>query len=103
MNYKVIIAPSAINDLRDILRYIAQILASPETAVKMLDTIECAIYSLSDMPKIHALVSDDRLSALGYRKLNIKNYIVFFIVNDAFKTVEVDRVLYNRRDWQHIL
>ncbi|MCL1874689.1 MAG: type II toxin-antitoxin system RelE/ParE family toxin [Synergistaceae bacterium] len=99
MNYKVIIAPSALEDLRDILRYVAQELASPETAVKTLDAIECAIFSLSDMPKIHALVSDDRLFALGYRKLNIKNYIVFFIVNDAYKTVEVDRVLYARRDW----
>ena len=103
MNYKVIIAPSALDDLRNILSYIAQDLASPETAVKILNTIERAIYSLSDMPKIHALVLDDRLSALGYRKLNVKNYIVFFMVNDALKTVEIDRVLYARRDWQHIL
>jgi plasmid stabilization system protein ParE len=48
-------------------------------------------------------VSDERLAALGYRRLLVENYIAFYIVNDTLKTIEVDRVLYARRDWRHLL
>ena len=103
MKYKITLAPSALDDIRDIVCYISEILANPEAAIRMLDSIEAAIISLSDSPKIHAFVSDERLFALGYRKLLIKNYIVFYIVNEQQRSVEIDRILYARRDWRHIL
>jgi plasmid stabilization system protein ParE len=103
MTYEVLVSPSALDDMRGILRYIAENLSAPESALKILDSIETAIRSLSESPKIYAVVSDERLSALGYRKLCVENYLVFFIINDSQKTVEVDRVLYTRRDWQQIL
>ncbi|MDR1978703.1 MAG: hypothetical protein LBQ42_08215 [Synergistaceae bacterium] len=43
MPYDVVIAPSALDDMRDILRYIAVNLLSPENALKILGTIENAI------------------------------------------------------------
>ena len=102
-HYEVEVSEPAENDLRDIVRYISAQLAAPITALKMLDSIESAILTLSDMPQSHSVVADDRLSSLGYRKLIVKNYIVFFTVNEKEKVVNVERILYARRDWAYIL
>ncbi len=101
--YKIAVSEPAENDLRYIVRYIYAQFSSPTTALKMMDAIEEAIVGLWDMPKKHPLVSDDRLNALGYRKLLVKNYIVFFSIDDKSNTIDVERILYARRDWIHIL
>ncbi len=101
--YKIAVSEPAENDLRDIVRYISSQLSAPITALKMMDTIEEAIAGLSDIPKTYPLLSDDRLQTMGYHKLLVKNYIVFFPVDDNSNTVYVERILYARRDWLHIL
>jgi len=55
------------------------------------------------MPDSHPLVRDDRLASMGYRRLEVKNYTVFFTINEKEKTVDVERVLYARRDWANLL
>ncbi|HBG16880.1 MAG TPA: hypothetical protein DDW93_08890 [Firmicutes bacterium] len=42
-------------------------------------------------------------NSIGYRKLIVKNYIVFFTINEKSKVVDVERILYARRDWLRIL
>lgn len=101
--YKIAVSEPAENDLRDIIRYISAQLSAPITALKMMDIIEETIVGLSDMPKRYPFVSDDRLKAMGYRKLLVKNYIVFFSVDDKSNIVDIERILYARRDWLHIL
>ena len=101
--YKIRLAKPAENDLRDIARYISAQLNAPITALDMIQTIKKGIAKLQTTALAHPLVRDDRLAALGYRPLVIKNYIVFYIVNEKDKSVCVDRILYGRRDWQNIL
>lgn len=67
--YRVDVSKPAENDLRDIVRYIASQLSAPISATCMMELFEEAMLSLSDMPKRCPLVSDDRLSQMGYRKL----------------------------------
>ena len=101
--YKVNITEPAENDLRDIARYISFQLLAPATALNMMKTIRREISKLGTNAFIHPLVKDERLAVMGYRLLVIKNYIAFYIVNEAEKTIDVDRVLYGRRDWQQLL
>lgn len=101
--YKVNVSEPAENDLRDIVRYISAQLAAPITATKMMDAIEEAIGSLTDMPQKCPPVTDERLASMGYRKLVVKNYIAFFTINEHSKVVNVERILYGRRDWLRIL
>jgi len=101
--YDVRHTESSENDLLDILRYIAAELNEPETALKMVETIDRNIESLSTMPLRYALVDDERLAEIGYRKLLIKNYIAFFTIDEDSSTVNIERILYGRRDWLHIL
>jgi addiction module RelE/StbE family toxin len=101
--YKVFITESAENDILDICRYISTQLESPMTALDMVRIIRESLTGLSDMPEKHPLIADERLSFMGYRKLPIKNYIAFYTVDESVKTVNVERILYARRDWLRIL
>jgi plasmid stabilization system protein ParE len=100
--YRVDVSESAENDLLDIVRYFSAQLSAPMTALKMMETIEEALVGLADMPQRYPLVSDERLAAMGYRKLIAKNYIAFFAINEKDKVVDVERILYARRDWIRI-
>ncbi len=101
--YRVDVSEPAENDLRDIVRYISTQLSAPMTSLKMMEVFEEAIAGLAFMPQKCPFVTDERLAVLGYRKLFAKNYIVFFTIDEKLKVVDVERILYARRDWQHIL
>ncbi len=97
------VSEPAENDLRDIVRYIASQLSAPISALSMMELLEEAMAGLSDMPQRCPLVEDERLSQMGYRKLIVKNYVVFFSIDEKTKVVDVERILYGRRDWLRIL
>ena len=101
--YRVDVSEVAENDLYDIVRYIASQLSAPVTALRMMDLLEEAMASLAEMPQRFSLLSDERLSQMGYRKLVVKNYLVFFSIDEPNKVVDVERILYARRDWLRIL
>lgn len=97
--YRVNITEPAENDLREITRYISSQLNAPTTALNMMQTIKEFIATLTTSPLAYPLVRDERLAAIGYRPLLIKNYIASYVVNKKEKVVDVDRILYGRRDW----
>ena len=101
--YRVIITEPAVSDLDEIAEYIISQFFAPMTAMNLIESIESAIMNLSHMPHRCPLVDDERLKAIGYRKLNIKNYISFFTIDENNKTVVIERILFARRDWLHIL
>ena len=91
------------NDLMDIVRYISFQLSAPISALNMMELFEEAMLSPSDLPQRCPLVADERLSQMGYRKLIIKNYFVLFSIDEKNKVVDIERVLYGRRDWRRLL
>ena len=74
-----------------------------QTALNMVRMIREAVAKLETGALGYPLVRDDRLASMGYRPLVIKNYIAFYVTNEKEKTVDVDRILYGRRDWANIL
>lgn len=103
VEYRVDVSEPAENDIRNIIRYISAQFMAPATAAKMLDDIEEALGGLTEMPQKYPPVTDEKLASMGYRKLMIKNYIAFFTVDEKAKVVDVERILYARRDWISIL
>ena len=97
--YNVKIFPIAQKDLHNIVDYLNTL--SPNSAIQYYDLIIEKILDLSTMPKRCPLVKDTQLRLRGYRKLLIKNYIVFFVIND--KTIEIRRILYARRQYESLL
>lgn len=97
--YRLLIFPSAEQDLQDIVDYINEL--SPDAALKLYDDIVDGIGSLAQMPLRCPLLKSPVLRAKGYRVLVVHNYVVFYVVNDT--TVEIRRILYGRRQYEFLL
>ena len=59
--------------------------AERQTAIRMLDTLEKEILSLSTLPNRVALTEEEPWHSAGIRKLPVKNYLVYFWVNEERK------------------
>ena len=101
--YRVDVSEVAENDLNDIVFYITSQFSASVTALHMMTLLEEAMASLAEMPRRFSLLNDERLSQMSYRKLAVKNYLVFFSIDEQNKVVDVERILYARRDWLRIL
>lgn len=103
MKYKVVLTAPAQNDLLKNAAYISDNLLNPIAADKYLNEATDKLRELADMPYMYATVNDEMLSQLGVRMLRINNYIVFYRINDDEQIVTILRIVYEKRDWQHIL
>ena len=101
--YFVNITDIAEEDISSTVQYIANELKAPKAANNLLDEIERHEKILEKTPKIYPSVSDEYLAEKGVKFVLIKNYMMFFVINEAKKIVNVIRFLYGRRDWQNII
>ena len=81
--------------LRD---YIADVLLAPDTALKYIQTIRREIGGLARMPARHKCVDQEPWRSRGVRKIIVKNFFVYYRVDDPMGTVYVLNVIYARRD-----
>ena len=96
--YEVKITEPAQRQLQEIVRYIAEDLQEKRTALRMLDTLEKEILSLSTLPNRVALTEEEPWHSAGIRKMLVKNYLVYFWVNEEQKQVQITAVVYGWRD-----
>ena len=101
--YRVIITAPAKADLMEIDEYISNELNAPLAARNFVLTVHNAIKTLTFSPQGLPKVQDDRLSAKGYRWIGIKNYMAFYTIDEQSRIVNVERILYGRRDWRRLL
>ncbi|RJQ30442.1 MAG: type II toxin-antitoxin system RelE/ParE family toxin [Peptococcaceae bacterium] len=102
-SYKLKFTPIANGDLYGIYRYISEHLVAPKAANDLMDNIETSIMRLKDFPYSGSLVADDILNSRGYRKLIVKNYIVFYLIDEAEEQVVIMRVLYGSQQYEKLL
>ena len=94
--YKIQYLPLAADDLKDIMRYIANKLESPRTAEKLISKIDREVCKIAENPfRCHKYVSSEKLK-YDYRVLHVDKYSIFYVVED--KKIEIHRVIYSRRD-----
>lgn len=96
--YEVIYLPTAKRELEEIVEYIASELRAPEAAADFIDAVDAMARGLSDMPYRHPLYHARFRLTDEVRFTPVKNYNVFYVVNEQLKTVEIRRVIYQRRD-----
>jgi len=101
--YFVSITNIAEEDIISAIDYIATVLHAPMAADNLLDEIEKKEKILEETPTIFPFVPDDHLARKGIKFAKIKNYLLFYIINEDEMTVTVIRFLYSRRDWKNIL
>lgn len=103
MDYKIIISNEADRDIDEIVRYIAEILKNPIVARNLLNEIEKSYIQISQAPESYSYCSDKRLRDKGYRKILIKNYILFYRIDYKNNIVYVMRVIYGRRNYTDLI
>ena len=80
------------------MRYIRYTLQSPGTAMKMLDTLEQEIASLSCFPNRVPLTDEEPWHSRGVHKMLVKSYLVYFWIDEDAKLVHVIAVIYARKN-----
>ncbi|MDR0503886.1 MAG: type II toxin-antitoxin system RelE/ParE family toxin [Treponema sp.] len=58
---------------------------------------------MKENPNFRPLVQDKYLASLGYRLINVKNYMIFYIIGEDNKHLKIVRFLHNKRNWINIL
>ena len=101
--YEVKISKQAEHQLKEIFQYISYTLQAPGTAKKMLDLLEKEILSLSSFPNRIPLTQDEPWHSQGVHKMVVKNYLVYFWVDENTQTVHITAVVYDRRDQKQLL
>lgn len=98
--YKLEYLPSALEDMIEIVRYISVELGNPTAAENLADKMIKSTEHLEEMPYINPVYYPIRPLSREYRKLLIKNYIMFYWVEEEpEKKVTIARVLYAKSDY----
>lgn len=97
-HYIVKITPQAQTQLKGIYNYIRNVLCAPDTAKKMLNVLEGEILSLSLFPARIPLTVEEPWRSHGVHKLSVKNYLVYFWINENTMEVHVTGIVYGCRE-----
>lgn len=99
MAYEVFVTRSAHSDLDSILDYLIRELANPTAAMALLDEIEKACTRLAERPKIHALCTHPLLSAPGFCKIFLRDYLLVYRIDESRQAVHVERFFSDLEDY----
>lgn len=98
MSYSIRITRQARDHLRDIKNYISEGLGAPKTARDTILLIKKAIEGLYQMPRRYKLVDEAPWHDLGVHQMRVKNYYVYYWIDEANKIVQIIAVIYVSRD-----
>ena len=89
--------------LREIRDYIAQKLLAPEAAKNTVQRLGTVMASLSQMSNRVPLIEEEPWRSEGVRVRAVRNFLIYFWVNEVEKTVQIIAVIYARRDQTSVL
>ena len=96
--YTVKITPYAEGAAREIGQYIAVSLQSPQAAVHTLSAIHKEIRSLVTMPARFPLILEEPWHSECVHKMPVKNFLVYYWVDEKRKIVHIIHIVYAGRD-----
>ena len=101
--YSYVLTETAEADIETAFDYIASELSNPEAASSFADELVEKLEELCRTPKSGRPVQNPYLKRDGIRRVLVKNYIAYYLIDDAGMKIVVLRVVYNRRDQDLIL
>ena len=99
--YSVVFSETADSDLEGIVAYLSNF--SPSVARRYYDEIMVKSLSLAFMPQRCPYVQDDTLRNKGYRWLFVRNYTVFFVIDEMNGIVDIRAIMYSCREYTALL
>lgn len=101
--YKITVTEIYQRDVEDIKFYISSKLDAPYTAKELISEIEMTISSLSALPYSYPLVKEIFLEYRGIRKYLVKNYIIFYKVEERKKEIVIIRIFHAKQNWLDLI
>ena len=101
--YEIVITPDAADDLNELHRYIAEALLAPDTARAYLDMLYMEMKNFSTLPKRSRCIDGEPWHSRGIRKIIVKNFAIYYHVDDFSMCVYILSIIYARRDQLRVL
>ena len=99
--YRVVYLPTARKQIEDAVMYIAIDLCSPEAAMNLADEVDEAAQKLKEMPYRFPIYHTLYAMKREIRFFPVKNYNVYYVIDEDSKTVEIWRELHRLQNRDH--
>ncbi len=93
--YEVVYSSKALEDLRNLYRYIALKLKVPGTAKRKNERLRKAVRSLEYLPARHAVYDAEPWKSMGMHKLSVDNHVIFYLIDEVNFVVSIIRIVYS--------
>ena len=101
--YQLDYLPITRQDMTEIARYISHELGNPTAADRLAQEMIEAAERLREFPYLNALHYTIKPLNYEYRKQIVRNYIMFYRVEEEEKRVTIAKVIYARRNYNDLL
>ena len=101
--YNYVLTESAEADVDEAFDYIANELVNPDAASAFAAELEEKLEEICKTPKAGRPVHNPYLKRDDIRRVLVKNYIAYYLIDEKKENIVVLRVVYNRRDQDKIL
>jgi mRNA-degrading endonuclease RelE of RelBE toxin-antitoxin system len=90
-------------DIDSSYNYIKDNLEAPMAAENLMEELYKKLNDVKENPYSRPLVHDELLASLGIRSIKVKNYLLFYSVEEENHIINVITFMYNKRDWANII
>lgn len=98
--YNVKILNEAKEDIKEIIIYIQTKLKEPEIAKQHSKAFKEEISKLKDTADIYNVIDNKITGKSDIRKINVKNFMIFYKIIEEIKEVQIIAVYYAGSNWQ---
>lgn len=96
--YKVHITRYAYSQMSEIRQYIEEELLAPDAAKNLLLSMRDEVAALQMLPSRHPLVEEEPWRTEGIHRLIVKNFYLYYWIDESAGMVHVTAVVYGKRN-----
>ena len=100
--YRYVLTENANADVEEILEYMTTELANPDAAAAFVDAMDEKLEEVCRAPKIGRLVENPYFKRTDVRKILVKDYIVYYLIDEDKNQIVVLRTIFEKRDQNRI-
>lgn len=102
-DYNVMVSETAMEQLKQLSEYITFELQAPSVAENLLTELETSMATLDTFPNRIPLGRESICRKYGLHVMVVKNYLIYFSINDSLQTVHILAVLYGKSNQAEFL
>jgi plasmid stabilization system protein ParE len=101
--YALIFSKIINDDVYQSYTYIKETLEASKAAEDLIEELIDKLNYIKETPFRRPLVQDKYLASLEIRAIKVKNYVLYYNVEENKKIINIIRFMYNKRDWVNVL